>query len=65
MPYFMSEEFSLADVTLAALLWYLPKYGVELTGKGAKPVHDYMERVFNRPTFQASLMEVEREMREG
>lgn len=65
MPFFMSEEFSLADVTLGALLWYLPKYGVELNGKNAKPIHDYMDRVFNRPTFQQSLTEVEREMRSG
>ncbi|MFP4639178.1 MAG: glutathione S-transferase N-terminal domain-containing protein [Guyparkeria sp.] len=65
MPFFMSEEFSLADVTLAALLWYLPKYGIELSGPGAKPILDYMDRVFSRPTFQASLTEVEREMREG
>ncbi|HHQ68902.1 MAG TPA: stringent starvation protein A [Halothiobacillaceae bacterium] len=65
MPFFMSDEFSLADVTLGALLWYLPKYGVELSGKNAKPIHDYMDRVFNRPTFQQSLTEVEREMRGG
>jgi len=61
----MSDEFSLADVTLGALLWYLPKYGVELSGKNAKPIHDYMDRVFNRSTFQQSLTEVEREMRGG
>lgn len=65
MPYFMSEEFSLADVTLAALLWRLPVYGIELTGSTAKPINEYMKRMFDRPTFQASLTEVEREMRDS
>jgi len=64
-PFFMSDEFSLADVTLAALLWRLPVYGVELTGSSAQPINDYMKRMFERPTFQASLTEVEREMRDG
>lgn len=64
-PFFMSDEFSLADVTLAALLWRLPVYGVDLSGPSAKPINDYMKRMFERPTFQASLTEVEREMRDG
>ncbi|MGC8698235.1 MAG: glutathione binding-like protein, partial [Halothiobacillus sp.] len=63
-PFFMSDEYSLTDVTLSALLWRLPVYGVELTGAGAKPVLDYMKRMFDRPTFQMSLTEVEREMRD-
>ncbi|MDD3608842.1 MAG: glutathione S-transferase N-terminal domain-containing protein [Halothiobacillaceae bacterium] len=63
MPYFMSEEFSLADVTLAPILWRLPVLGIELPGN-AKPLQDYMERIFARPTFQQSLTELEREMRD-
>jgi RNA polymerase-associated protein len=63
-PFFMSDEYSLTDVTLSALLWRLPVYGVELTGPAAKPVLDYMKRMFDRPTFQMSLTEVEREMRD-
>ena len=64
-PFFMSDEFSLADVTLSALLWRLPVYGVDLGGGSAKPINDYMKRMFDRPTFQASLTEVEREMRDS
>ncbi len=35
-PYFMSEEYSLIDCYLAALLWRLPMFGIELTGTGSK-----------------------------
>jgi len=63
MPFFMSEEFSLADVTVATILWRLPVYNIDLSGPKSKPIQDYMKRIFNRPTFQLSLTEIEREMR--
>lgn len=62
MPYFLSQEFSLVDATIAPVLWRLPVLGIELPDE-AKPVLDYAERVFNRETFQQSLSEAEREMR--
>ncbi len=61
--YFMSEEFSLIDCYLAPLMWRLPEYGIELTGPGAKELKVYMNRVFERESFLASLTEAEREMR--
>ena len=61
-PYFLSDEFSLVDATIAPLLWRLPVYGVEF-GKEAEPIVDYMDRVFARPSFQQSLTELEQEMR--
>jgi RNA polymerase-associated protein len=61
--YFMSEEFSLIDCYLAPLLWRLPEMGIELTGPGSKEIKVYMNRVFERDSFLASLTEVEREMR--
>ncbi|PJC84936.1 stringent starvation protein A [Vibrio sp. HA2012] len=61
--YFMSEEFSLVDCYLAPLLWRLPLLGVELTGPGSKEIKVYMNRVFERDSFLASLTEIEREMR--
>ncbi|CAG9295611.1 stringent starvation protein SspA [Celerinatantimonas diazotrophica] len=64
-PYFMSEEFTLVDCYMAPLLWRLPELGIELTGSGAKSVKAYMLRVFERDSFQASLTEVERELRTG
>ncbi|WNC72950.1 stringent starvation protein SspA [Thalassotalea psychrophila] len=64
-PYFMSEEFSLVDCYLAPLLWRLPAFGIELSGQGSKELKNYMLRVFDRESFQASLTETERELRFG
>ncbi len=64
-PYFMSEEFSQVDCFMAPLLWRLSQLGIELTGKGAKELKNYMTRLFERESFQASLTEVERELRNG
>ena len=61
-PYFLSEEFSLVDCTIAPLLWRLPAYGVDL-GPDAEPIEDYMNRVFARRSFQQGLTELEQEMR--
>ncbi|MEL0035270.1 MAG: stringent starvation protein SspA [Gammaproteobacteria bacterium] len=62
--YFLSEEFTLVDCCLAPLLWRLEMLGIELTGKGAAPVKAYMERIFERESFKASLTTLEYEMRE-
>ena len=64
MPYFLSEEFSMVDCVLAPLLWRLPKLQIKLP-KRAQPIFDYMDKLFARETFQASLSELEREMREN
>ena len=61
-PYFLSEEFSLVDCTIAPLLWRLPAYGVDL-GADAEAIEEYMNRVFARRSFQQSLTELEQEMR--
>jgi len=64
MPYFMSEDFSLVDCCVAPILWRLPVLGIELPEKQCKPLLSYMERLFERESFQASLSEAEREMRD-
>ena len=64
MPYFMSEDFSLVDCCVAPILWRLPALGIELPEKQCKPLLSYMERLFERESFQASLSEAEREMRD-
>jgi len=61
-PFFLSDEFSLVDCSVAPLLWRLPKYGIELGAKG-KHIIQYAKRVFLRPSFAHSLTELEREMR--
>ncbi len=61
-PYFMSEEFTLVDCCLAPLLWRLEILGIELPAQ-AKPLQQYMDRLFERESFQISLSEAEQEMR--
>ncbi len=63
-PFFMGDEFSLVDCTLAPLLWRLPSLGVELPPQ-ARAIHEYAARIFERPGFKASLTEDERDMREA
>ena len=60
--YFLSDDFSLVDSTIAPVLWRLPHYGVDL-GNQADAIETYMKRVFARPSFQESLTELEQEMR--
>lgn len=60
--FLLGEEFSLVDCSLAPILWRLPVYKIDLP-RQAKPLLEYAERVFERKSFQASLSELEREMR--
>jgi RNA polymerase-associated protein len=62
MPYFLSEDFSLIDASIAPILWRLRHYGIELP-KEAKAVYSYAERIFQREGFVLSLTEAERELR--
>jgi len=62
MPYFLSEDFSLVDASIAPLLWRLPHYGIELP-RAAKAILSYADRLFDRDGFQRSLTEGEREFR--
>ena len=61
-PFFLSEEFSLLDATLAPVLWRLPSYQIELPPK-AHPILRYESRIFSRPAFRKALSDVERSMR--
>lgn len=63
-PYFLSDEFSLVDCSIAPILWRLPYFGIKL-GATAKPIMQYAERVFDRPSFRSSLSEEEIEMWPG
>lgn len=58
----LGEEYSLVDVILAPLLWRLPKINIVLP-KQAKPIEDYADRLFERPSFIESLTEAERDIR--
>lgn len=61
-PFFLSDEFSLVDCCILPILWRLPHYGIELP-RQAKAVEEYADNLFSRPSFKASLTEVERELR--
>lgn len=62
-PFFLSDEFSLVDASIAPILWRLSHYRIELPAQ-AKPVLKYADRLFKRDSFKASLTEAEKEMRD-
>ena len=62
-PFFMSDEFSLVDASIAPLLWRLPMLGGEPGGTALKAINAYAGRLFKRDSFILSLTELEREMR--
>ena len=61
--FFLSDDFSLVDCSIAPILWRLPVFGIELHGQ-AQPIFNYMDEVFSRRSFQESLTEQEQEMRQ-
>ena len=63
MPFFMSEDYTIVDCTVAAILWRLPQMGIELPKAKAGNLLAYMDRLFARDAFQASLSDAERDIR--
>ena len=61
-PFFLSDDFSLVDCTIAPLLWRLPSFGIELPTQ-ASAIKQYADRLFDRPSFRESLSELELELR--
>jgi stringent starvation protein A len=61
-PFFLSDEFSLVDASIAPILWRLPFYGIELPSQ-AQPIIKYMNAIFARSAFRAALSVAERDMR--
>src|SRR5690606_23660301 len=57
-PYFLSDEFSLVDATIAPILWRLPAWQIDLPLQ-AQAVERYANRIFARPAFRRSLSRVE------
>ena len=62
MPFFLSEEYSILDATLAPLLWRMPQYGIVLDSN-ADSVNAYATRMFSRDGFKASLSTTEKALR--
>lgn len=63
-PFFMNDEFTLVDCCVAPILWRLEAADISLPEKTTKPLQKYMQMMFDRPGFKASLTEGELEMRE-
>ena len=63
-PFFMNDEFTLVDCCVAPVLWRLKAIDIKLPERQGRPVNRYMQKMFKRPSFLASLTELEREMRE-
>lgn len=64
MDYFMSDDFTIVDCCMAPILWRLKIMEIDLPNtRQSQPLHQYMERLFTRESFQNSLSELEREMR--
>jgi RNA polymerase-associated protein len=61
--YFLSNDFSLVDCSIAPILWRLQSYGIEIP-EHANSITNYMNDVFSRRSFQESLTELEQEMRQ-
>ena len=61
-PFFLSDEFSLVDATIAPMLWRLSAWEIDL-GTQAPAITRYMNLVFSRPTFRHSLSRAEQDMR--
>lgn len=61
-PFFMSDEYSLIDCCMAALLWRLDRYGIKLP-TSAKAINKYAERLFERESFKQSLSEKEKDLK--
>jgi stringent starvation protein A len=61
-PFFLSEEFTIVDCLVAPLLWRLGVMGIELQDKQGRSLQKYMDRLFARESFKASLSDLEQEM---
>ncbi len=61
-PYFLSDDFSMVDATIAPVLWRLSGWEIDL-GSQAPAITRYMNLVFSRPTFRHSLSRAEQDMR--
>jgi stringent starvation protein A len=62
-PFFMSDEFSLVDCSIAPILWRLPRWEVDLPPSHGRNDHQVCRDIVPSPVVRASLSELEQEMR--
>lgn len=58
-PYFLSDEFGWCDALLLPLLWRLPDMNINLPTHLIRPLLEYQDRLFSRPSFIASIRPME------
>jgi stringent starvation protein A len=61
-PYFLSDEFSLVDASIAPILWRLQRWEIDIPPQ-SQAILKYANLLFARPTFRHSLSRTEQEMR--
>ena len=61
-PYFLSDEFTMVDASIAPILWRLPSWNVRLPAQ-ASAVEDYARRLFARDGFRRSMTATEQALR--
>jgi RNA polymerase-associated protein len=62
--FFMNDDFTLVDCCVTPILWRLNALDIKLPERSTKPMQKYMQKMFERDSFRASLTEPELEMRE-
>lgn len=60
-PYFMSDDYSVVDITLSVLFWRMGVMGIDVP-KTNRALHEYAKRMFARDSFRDSLTDLELEM---
>lgn len=61
--FLMSNDFTIVDCCAAPVLWRLEMLGIKLPTRQTRNLRRYMNTVFSRESFRASLSEEEEEMR--
>ena len=61
-PYFLSDDFSLVDASIAPILWRLARWEIDIPPQ-SQAILKYANLLFARPTFRHSLSRIEQEMR--
>ena len=61
-PYFLSDEFSLVDASIAPILWRLARWEIDIPPQ-SQAITKYAHLLFARPAFRHSLTRAEQEMR--
>ena len=63
-PFFMNDEFTLVDCCVAPIFWRLEMVDIKLPERSTRALQNYMQMIFDRVSFRASLTETEVEMRD-